>query len=142
VAITIERLEFRAINPFHAVLLAGTIPLFLGAAVADAAYGATYHVAWKNFAAWLNAAALLFAAIAFVAAVVGLFRADRRMGSAAASMLFLLAAWVVGFFNALVHARDAWASMPTALVLSIVATVLVLVATWFGFRMPDVGGTT
>jgi uncharacterized membrane protein len=45
----------------------------------------------------------------------------------------LLATWVLGFVNALVHAQDAWASMPAALVLSLIVAVLAIVATWLGF---------
>ena len=43
-----------------------------------------------------------------------------------AYLLMLLATFVIGFLNALVHARDGWATMPTGLVLS--AVVLVLAA--------------
>jgi hypothetical protein len=45
-----------------------------------------------------------------------------------------VAAWVVGFFDALMHARDAWASMLGGLVLSVMVTVLAGVATALGFR--------
>ena len=37
------------------------------------------------------------------------------------------------------HGRDAWAIMPTALVLSLLATVLALVATWLGFASVRAG---
>jgi hypothetical protein len=45
----------------------------------------------------------------------------------------LLGTWVVGFVNALVHSKDAFAIMPEALVLSVTATVLALVAAWMGY---------
>ena len=48
--------------------------------------------------------------------------------------------WVVGFFNALMHARDAWASMPGGLVLSVIVALLAGVATWFGFATPRIRG--
>ncbi len=35
-------------------------------------------------------------------------------------LTLLLATFVVGFFNALVHAKDGWATMPTGLILSAV----------------------
>jgi len=139
VAINIERRRVATIHPLHAALLSATLPLFIGAALGDAAYMATYHIAWKNFASWLNLGGLLVGAIAFVVAVVDLLRSDRRTRSLAVSTLALLLAWVVGVFNALTHARDAWASMPTGLVLSIVVSVLALAATWFGLRAPYVG---
>ena len=48
--------------------------------------------------------------------------------------------WAVGFVNSLHHARDAWAIMPGALVLSAIVTVLALLATWVGFASLRVGG--
>ncbi len=45
----------------------------------------------------------------------------------------LLAMWVLGFVNALVHAKDAWATMPEGLYLSAITTLLALVAAWIGY---------
>ncbi len=50
------------------------------------------------------------------------------------------AARIVDFFDALHHARDAWAIMPAALVLSAIATLFALVATWAGLSALRVGG--
>jgi uncharacterized membrane protein len=41
--------------------------------------------------------------------------------------------WVLGFVNAFVHAKDAWATMPEGLYLSAVAALLALVAAWIGY---------
>jgi uncharacterized membrane protein len=41
--------------------------------------------------------------------------------------------WVLGFVNALVHAKDAWATMPEGLYLSVITTLLALVAAWIGY---------
>ena len=54
--------------------------------------------------------------------------------------LVLAATWILGFINALHHARDAWAVMPTGLVLSAVVAVLACVATWIGFSSLRAGG--
>ena len=62
--------------------------------------------------------------MALVCALVGLLRAGRRDFRFVVHFVLLLAAFVLGFINALIHARDAWASMPTGLVLSIVVAVL------------------
>lgn len=140
-AITIERGYSRVIHPLHAILLAGSLPLFLGAALSDAAYASTYEIQWNNFASWLIAGGLLLAGLALIFAIVDLFRTDRRVAGAVTYGAILLITWVVGFFNALMHARDAWASMPTGLVLSVIVVVLACVATWFGFCTPRIGGT-
>jgi len=117
----------------HAVLLAGTFTLFLSALLSDLAYGSTYHVQWTNFASWLIAGGLVLGGVALVFALVGLRHAVRRSGPSLLYLLVLLATWIVGFFNAVVHAKDAFAAMPEGLVLSVIAAVLAGVATWLGF---------
>lgn len=128
------------IQPFHAVLLSGTIPLFLGATLSDIAYAATYEIQWTNFASWLIVGGLVFGGIALLFAVINLFRAERRDWRSPGYALLLLATWVLGFVNALIHARDAWASMPTGLVLSTMVLVLACAATWKGFSGRRVEG--
>lgn len=136
----IERRYSQTVYPLHAVFLAGTIPLFLGAALSDAAYASTYEIQWNNFASWLIAGGLLFTGIALIFAIVDLCRAHRRSRGIGVYAVILLITWVVGFYNALMHARDAFASMPAGLVLSIIVAVLACVATWFGFCTPRIGG--
>lgn len=130
----------QAVYPLHAVFLAGTVPLFLGAALSDWAYAASYEIQWNNFASWLIAGALVFAGIALLFTIVDLFRPHKRAPGIVAYAVILLVTWILGFINALIHAKDAWASMPTGLVLSIIVTVLACVATWFGFCTPRMGG--
>ena len=135
-----DRSRYRAIHPLHAVLLAGALPLFLGALLSDWAYSASYEIQWKNFASWLIVGALFFAGFALLWALIDIFR-GRRNGRRLVYFLLLLAAWVLGFVNALVHAKDAWASMPEALILSAISTLLVIAATWLGFSTLRAGGT-
>ncbi|MBJ7575779.1 DUF2231 domain-containing protein [Luteimonas sp. MC1828] len=137
-AVAAERLYQRAIHPLHAFLLAAAFPLFLGAMVTDIAYARTYEIQWSNFSSWLLAGALVFAACALLWSAVDYFRGDRGTRPLV-YMLLLLATWVVGFIDSLVHARDAWAMMPTGLVLSVVVTVLAAAAAYFGFSAIRVG---
>lgn len=119
-------------GPLHSTLLAGTVPLFLGALLSDIAYGQTYQIQWANFASWLIAGALVFCGFALLFALVNLVRAERKAGRPAAYFLLLLITWVLGLVNAFQHAKDAYAMMPVGLVLSAVVTVLAIVATWIG----------
>ncbi|MEG0182657.1 MAG: DUF2231 domain-containing protein [Stenotrophomonas sp.] len=125
-----------ALHPFHAAVLGGVLPLFLGALLADYAYWSSYEIQWSNFAAWLLVGAMVITTLALLCALVGLARGSR----ARAYTALLVLTWVVGFFNSLHHARDAWAIMPGALVLSAIVTVLALLATWVGFASLRVGG--
>ena len=137
-AATIHRTYIVGIHPVQAALLAGTVPLFLGALLTDIAYAKTYEIQWSNFASWLLVAALVIGALALVWAVVDLFRFDRRIGRDWIYALVVLAMWVTGLFAAIVHGKDAWAMMPGGLVLSAIATVLALIATWMGFSRRSV----
>ncbi|WP_236319405.1 DUF2231 domain-containing protein [Pseudomonas canadensis] len=119
-------------GPLHALLLAGSVPLFLGALLSDVTYGQTYQIQWANFASWLIAGALVFSGFALLFALVNLLRARRKSGRPATYFLLLLAAWVLGLVNAFQHAKDAYAMMPAGLVLSVIVTLLALVAAWIG----------
>ena len=119
-------------GPLHGTLLAGTVPLFLGALLSDIAYGQTYQIQWANFASWLIAGALVFCGFALLFALVNLVRAEHKGGRPVAYFLLLLGTWVLGLVNAFQHAKDAYAMMPAGLVLSAIVTVLAIVATWIG----------
>ena len=121
-------------GPLHATLLAGSVPLFLGALLSDIAYAQTYQIQWANFASWLIAGALVFSGFALLFALVNLVRAEHKAGQPLAYFLLLLATWVLGLINAFQHAKDAYAMMPTGLVLSLIVTVLTMAATWTGLR--------
>jgi uncharacterized membrane protein len=124
----------RPIHPLHAIFLAFPLPLFLSALLSDLAYWSSYHVQWINFAAWLIAGGLLVGAFALLWALVELLRRPTaRTGRPMTYFIALLVMWVLGFVNALVHAKDAWATMPEGLYLSMIVTLLALVATWIGY---------
>ena len=128
-AVTTDRVNSRAPGRLPAFLLAAAFPLFLGALWSDYGYSTSYELQWSNFASWLVAGGMVFLGIALVFAIVDLFRGRRSL----LYFVLLLAGFVLGFINALVHARDAYAVMPTGLVLSLVVMVLIAVATWMAF---------
>lgn len=121
----------RSINPVRAVFLTGAMPLFLGALLADWAYASNYEVQWTNFASWLIAGALVFVGLALVWAII-----DALRGAGWIATGLLAVTFVLGFVNALVHAKDAWAAMPAGLILSSIVLVLALAAIWAGFARP------
>jgi uncharacterized membrane protein len=122
------------LHPLHAIFLAFPLPLFLGALLCDLAYSASFHVQWINFSSWLIAGGLLIGAFALIWALIETVRSGAaRTVRSIAYFAALLVMWVLGFINALVHAKDAWATMPASLYLSITVTLLALAAAWIGY---------
>ena len=68
-------------------------------------------------------------------------RGGARRKRAAVYFVVLLAMWVLGFINALVHSKDAFAIMPEALYLSAIVAILALVAAWMGYSGYQSGET-
>ena len=127
------------IYPLHAILLGGTLPAFLGALLTDVAYYSSYEVQWKNFASWLIVGGLVFCGLALLAGLFGLMRRTPRRGRRGVYVILLLATFSLGLLNAFVHAADAWASMPTGLVLSVIVAVLAVAAAFLGYSRPAAG---
>ena len=134
-----ERINLLRLHPLHGILLAATIPLFGGVLLSDLAYASSYQIQWSNFASWLNVGGLVFSGLAIAWAIAKFFAHGRDKVSCI--YLFLLAAtWSLGFFNSLIHARDAWAMMPTGLVFSVIVFLLACASNWIGFARFGVGG--
>lgn len=133
-ATTLRGNDLKPLHPLHAILLGFPFPLFLGALLADLAYSASYQIQWTNFASWLIAGGLLAGAFVLLWAFVNLLRSGSgHRGGGIVYFGALLAMWVLAFVNALVHAKDAWASMPAGLYLSAIVALLALVASWIGY---------
>ncbi len=122
------------LHPLHAILLAFPLPLFLGALLSDLAYQASFNVQWANFSSWLIAGGLFFGGFALLWALVALFVGETaRTRQPLVYFVVLLVMWVIGFINALVHAKDAGATMPEGLYLSVITALLALIAAWIGY---------
>jgi uncharacterized membrane protein len=115
-------------RPLTAMLLPVPIVCFIGNLLTDLSYlGSAGNLVWLNFSTWLNAAGLLFGAIAAVVLFIDTLRSSIGWGA----FLFLAAAWIIEFINALVHARDGWTAVAgLGLILSIVGVLLILVSGW------------
>ncbi|MBD8679860.1 DUF2231 domain-containing protein [Sphingomonas sp. CFBP 13720] len=124
------RLVGHRAHPLYPALLPVPIVCFVGALITDLAYIASAEMMWLDFSSWLLLAGLIGGGVAGVLLIVELVRAkDRR--ALLPHFLLLLAAWVVEVFNSFIHARDGWtAVVPAGLSLSIVASVLGLLAGW------------
>jgi uncharacterized membrane protein len=142
VAVTTGASQARPIHPLFAFLLAGAVPLFLGALLSDLAYGSTAEIQWSNFAAWLIVGAMAFTGPALLWSLIALLRAPPRRGWPLLCLVLLLGAFGLGLIDSFVHTRDAWAVMPAGPVLSAIVTAIVLLAALVGFSSLRPRGTT
>ena len=127
-------------HPVQIVLLVSAMPLFLCALLADWAYSASFQIQWINFASWLISGALLFLGGALLWTVIEAMRADAPRGIRKWIFVGLVGvSFLIGFVNALVHAKDAWATMPAGLILSVILFILIMVSIWYGFARPQKG---
>jgi len=134
------RLYRRWLHPLHGMLLGAANAFFISALLCDWGYFASHEIQWKNFACWLIIGGLLVCGCALLWALVDLVRIDLDRGRRAIAFVLLLAAFVLGVIGELVHAKDAWASMPEALIVSAIVAVLAIAATTVGFSTPWPGG--
>lgn len=120
----------RRLHPLHLIALTSAFPLLLGATIADMGYRRTFEVQWSNFAAWLLVGAQVFLSIALLFALFDVARKRLARGAGSLYLLVLAATWLLGLIDNLVHAMDAWEKMPSALILSLVTTILACIALW------------
>ena len=126
----------------HVVLVSCAAPLFLGGLLSDIAYARTYEIQWLNFAAWLIAGAMVFTGLALAWSVVTVVLDRARHRAGLLGLVLLLAMFVVGLLNSFMHARDAWASMPSGLIMSVVVAALALLAIWFAVARARTGAVS
>ncbi|MCL6250468.1 hypothetical protein M3P36_05345 [Altererythrobacter sp. KTW20L] len=116
-----------------AIPLAGLLALFLGAFLSDWAYYRTEHIQWINFAAWLNAGAMVLTGIALATSIIAAVFSRRSWRGWWLVVALVAATFVLGLFGAFVHARDAFATMPDGLVLSLLTLAVAIAANWAAF---------
>ena len=117
----------------HPIIAFSSVPLFFGALLSDWAYSSSHQIQWVNFAAWLIAGGLLVVGPALLWGAADWLRLPAgRNRRSLIYLSLLLATFVIGLVNALVHAKDGWAAMPGGLILSAVVVVLAAAASAVG----------
>ena len=122
----------RSLHPLHGMLLGAANAFLISGFLSDWTYAGSTEIQWKNFAGWLIIGGLVFTGLALLWTLVDLVRLPLGRGPRLVVFVLLLAAFVIGIVDELVHAKDAWASMPEALILSGVVAVLAITASAIG----------
>jgi uncharacterized membrane protein len=104
--------------------------LFAGGLIFDALYLGTGVILWNHAAAWLITLALFIAIIPRLINLVLVWITGRMWSTRADYLDFWLNffAIVVAIFNALVHSRDAYATMPSGFWLSTLTVLLLVIS--------------
>jgi len=120
-------------HPIYAMLLPVPVICFIGALLTDLTYlNSGGNLIWLAFSSWLLLAGLAFGAIAALVLLIDFVRSPLvRNGTGWAHLLFFYAALLVELFSVFVHERDGWTAVAgLGLTLSIIGTLLVLIAAW------------
>jgi uncharacterized membrane protein len=132
VALNADNRGARPIHPLFAFLLSGAVPLFLCALLGDITYGNTFEPQWANFASWLLVGAMVFTGLGLLWALIELIFTRPRWGWILLCFVLLLATFVIGLIDNFQHAKDAWAIMPAATILSLITTLIAALAAAVG----------
>lgn len=116
-------------NAIYGVLNPIPFGFFVAALVFDLIYLRTAVILWDKGAAWLIAIGLLFAVIPRLVNLVQVWITSRHAALRADKVDFWLnlVAIVMATFNAFVHSRDAYASMPAGAWLSAITVILLAI---------------
>ncbi len=103
---------------------------FLAALIFDIAYDKSADILWLKAAAWLIVIGLLSAVLPRLINLVQVWvrAGSPRLEGEVASFWLNLLAIVAAIVNAFVHSRDAYATMPEGVWLSVVTVVLLVLA--------------
>jgi uncharacterized membrane protein len=99
---------------------------FVAALIFDIIYSKTAVMLWDKGAAWLIVFGLLFAVLPRLVNLTQVWVTSRRTATRTDKLDFWLnlLAIIVAIVNAFVHSRDAYAVVPTGLILSICTVIL------------------
>lgn len=116
-------------NAIYGVLNPIPFGFFVAALIFDILYLRTAVILWDKCAAWLIVIGLLFAVIPRLVNLAQVWISSRHTAQRAEKIDFWLNlfAIVAAIFNAFVHSRDAYASMPTGAWLSAITVILMVI---------------
>ncbi len=136
-----QRPQSALANSIYQLLNPVPFGFFVAALIFDAVYFQTAEMMWSKSAAWLITLGLLFAIIPRIINLVHVWIPRGRLVLGAEKLDFVLnlVGIVAAILNAFVHSRDAYAVMPSGLILSVITVVcialsLVIASTFYAPR--------
>lgn len=126
-------------HPIYGILFPVPVVCFIGVLLTDLTYlKSDGNLIWLSFSSWLLLFGLLFGAVAALVLLIDVIRSPgMRRAIGWAHLLFFYAALLVELFSIFIHERDGWTAVAgPGITLSIVGTVLILIAAWL--RRPAV----
>ena len=128
-------------SPLHPGFIGAGSTLLIAALATDVMYWNTSNWQWANSSAWLISAGLVLALVATIVLIID-FLVGRAGRIDWISFLLVGAAALLSLLNVFVHSRDAWTSVvPEGLSLSIIVTVLLLIAASRGWNVTTIRAT-
>ena len=126
-------------RPFHPFFVGFGGALLMTALFTDTMYVSNSLMQWANFSAWLITGGLVLALVSLIVLILDL--ATGRGGPIRWFDLALVGvAALLSLVNMFVHTRDAWTSVvPTGITLSLIVSVLLLIAGLRGWRITSIG---
>ena len=125
----------RLLHPFF-VGFGGS--LLMAALFTDYMYSSNSLIQWSNFSTWLILGGLVLALLAAIMLLIDIF----VIGAGPIRWIdfgLLAVATFLSIMNELVHTRDAWTTVvPTGITLSIIVTILLLIAGMRGWAVTGV----
>jgi uncharacterized membrane protein len=127
-----NRTPNRSLTANVAYSLLNPIPFgfFIAALIFDVVYARSGAILWDKSAAWLIAIGLLFAVVPRLINLVQVWITSRHYGLASDKLDFWLnlLAIAAAILNSFVHSRDAYAVVPSGVLLSACTVILICIA--------------
>jgi uncharacterized membrane protein len=125
-------------RPIHRMLVSFSAAYFAGALITDLVYWQMPDVMWERFSIWLIVAGLIMAGLATIAYVIDLASGRQIDRPAWPRVVGYALAVLLSVVNAFVHSRDGYtAVVPTGLMLSGLAIVVLLLTAWVGMALAN-----
>lgn len=122
----------------HRMLVPVATVCFIATLIADIVYSRTANMLWADMSDWLLSTGVIVFGLVTAAGLAAILtdRERRQLRLAWLHLAVNFTAFILAFFDALVHTRDAYTSVvPGGLTLSALVVLLLMVTGWTGWAV-------